>query len=162
MSVKTTEWTGIKALIGAYHFKSSARKRGYADFQNKITDAIQGNEIVMDLGSGTGALSIDIAKNSDIKKMICLDISRDMLNRLEKKAEILCLKHRIEVIHSDASSTGLEAGSVDIVISNGLLHELHDPSRGVKIPDGSMRLQRHKGCPERKIFVGLGREIRSF
>lgn len=33
MSMKTPEWTGIRALIGAYHFKNSSRKRGYADFQ---------------------------------------------------------------------------------------------------------------------------------
>jgi len=68
-----------------------------------------------------------IAKRLTNGKLICLDLSEEMLQRLERKSEREGLKGRIQILKREASSSGLENESVDLVVSNGVFHELSSP-----------------------------------
>ncbi|GAB4330589.1 MAG: hypothetical protein Kow0099_01300 [Candidatus Abyssubacteria bacterium] len=129
---KTTEWTGLRGKIGAWMLNNPLRNRSEADFLQRILAHVRGGEVVLDVGSGSGYYSLRIAENLSTGKVIALDQSGEMLAYLKKRAEKVGLGHRIEVVRADASSSGLDGGSVDIAVSNTVLHELSDPASALR------------------------------
>jgi len=131
----TNVWTGIRGRLGAWYFNSPLRRLSeilfFGDvksaFLNEVSPVIQGNKVVLDIGAGSGYYSLAIAKKMSAGKIICLDSSEEMLQSLEQKAEKKDLKDRIQILKGEASSSGLANESVDLVVSNGLLHELSNP-----------------------------------
>lgn len=127
MAVETTIWTGTKARLAALHFNSAARRKRERAFFELIRRRVNGGETVLDLGAGTGFLSIEIARWLNDGTVLSLDLSEDMLRRLEKKAAQAGVLERIETIRADAAATGLADASVDIAVSSAMLHELKEP-----------------------------------
>lgn len=127
-----SEWTGLKGRLFAWHLDNpvlrSLETLLLGDimpvFLREISDLIKGDEIILDIGAGTGRFSLPMAKRLSAGKVICLDISEVMLEYLGRKAEKLGLKDRIQILNADASSTGLDDQSIDIAVSNNVLHEL--------------------------------------
>jgi ubiquinone/menaquinone biosynthesis C-methylase UbiE len=95
--------------------------------QDEFSRLLQGDEVVLDIGAGTGRFSLAIAKQLKSGKVICLDLSDEMLQHLERKAEQECLKDRIQILNGEASASALENESVDLVMSNSVFHELSNP-----------------------------------
>lgn len=129
------EWTGVKGRIGGWYLNSPLRRLSEilllgdckSAFLRVISPLIRGNEVILDIGAGSGYFSLDLAKKISTGKVICVDMSAEMLGWLGKKAEKKGVKNKIQIVKSDATSSGLADGSIDIVISNGLLHEVPDP-----------------------------------
>ena len=131
----TSVWTSIRGRIGAWYFNSSLRRLSeilfWGDvkpsFLNEVSHLINGDKVILDIGAGSGYYSLAIAKELITGKVICLDLSEEMLHRLEQKAEKEDLKDRIQILKGEASSSGLANESVDLVVSNHLLHEVSNP-----------------------------------
>jgi ubiquinone/menaquinone biosynthesis C-methylase UbiE len=68
-----------------------------------------------------------MAKRLSTGKIICLDLSEEMLGHLKRKAEKEGLQDRIQIRKGEASASGLEKESVDLVMSNSVFHELSRP-----------------------------------
>jgi ubiquinone/menaquinone biosynthesis C-methylase UbiE len=131
-----SEWTGIKGFIGARVLNSPLRRvfeilfwgDSRSAFLNEVSPRINGgSEIVLDIGAGSGYFSLAVAKKLRTGKVICLDLSEEMLQHLKQTAERKGLQERIQLLYTAASSTGLEDQSVDLVVSNFVLHELSNP-----------------------------------
>jgi len=131
----TSEWTGIKGRIFAWHLDNPLARLPktllLGDCSSAVHDEysrhIRGNEVVLDIGAGTGRFSLAIAKQLSTGKVICLDLSEEMLQHLKRKAEKKGLKDRIQILKGEASASGLENESVDLVMSNSVFHELSSP-----------------------------------
>lgn len=128
----STEWTGLKGKIGARLLGNPLRNRREAGFLKLILHHIRGHEIVLDVGAGSGYFSLPLAQKLDTGKVICLDLSTEMLERLRRKAEKQGLAHKLQILQADACSSGLEDESVDVAISSGVLHELPHPEAAVR------------------------------
>ncbi|HJX35188.1 MAG TPA: class I SAM-dependent methyltransferase [Desulfatiglandales bacterium] len=130
-----SEWTGIRGRLFAWHLDSPIVRLletlilgdPMPAFLREISGLIKGSETILDIGAGTGRFSLAMAKRLTTGKVICLDISEVMLEYLDRKAGKEGLKDRIKILNAEASSTGLDGGSVDIAISNGVFHELSSP-----------------------------------
>ncbi len=83
----------------------------------------QGGMVAVDLGSGSGQLSIPLAKT--VKTVYAVDISAAMLDLLQKNATSQGLTN-IESKVSPIEDLKLEPQSVDLVVSNYCLHHLAD------------------------------------
>jgi len=126
------KWKGIKGIIGSWFLSSPFVRRlemlfvgNYRSaFLTEISHLVKGNEVILDVGAGSGYFSLLIAEKLKNGKVICLDLSEEMLNTLERKAEKKGLKDKIQILKADASSTGLKEESVDLAVSNFVLHEL--------------------------------------
>ncbi len=130
----TTEWRGIKGRIGAWCLNSPLRRLEMlflgdikSAFLNEISHLIKGDEIVLDVGAGSGYFSLSIASKLTSGKVICLDLSEEMLHRLKGIANKKGLSSKIQILRGEASSINLENESVDLVVSNYLFHELAEP-----------------------------------
>lgn len=131
----TSEWIGIKGRIFAWHLDNPFARLPEtlllgdcrSAVQDELSRLIRGNEVVLDIGAGTGRFSLAIAKQLSTGKVICLDLSEEMLRHLQRKAEKEGLKDRIQILKGEASASGLENESVDLTISNSVFHELSSP-----------------------------------
>lgn len=87
------------------------------------------NRIVADLGSGTGFLALEEARQAHI--VFALDQSQNMLDHLVNKARYQNLSN-IFAIKSDLSDNVLISEQIEIVTMNMALHHLDNPAHMIK------------------------------
>lgn len=93
----------------------------------EISGTLPSGAVVLDVGCGPGFMSLPIARMANTGRVYCLDLSGEMLSALQKNADQAGLSDRIETIEAPADASGLEGASVDLVVSNNVVHELPDP-----------------------------------
>ncbi len=91
-----------------------------------VFSSLRDGATVLDAGCGSGYLSLPIAAKLSFGKVIGVDLSDEMLAALGRRARAKAVDDRVQTLKAPVSSTGLEEGSVDLVVSNNLLHELQD------------------------------------
>lgn len=84
---------------------------------------------VLDLGAGDGYLSRAIAKL--VKKVIAVDISKEMLKELKKKAREENIKN-IEAVESDGQEMPVENSAIDVACASMYLHHIEEPEIAVR------------------------------
>ena len=129
-----TQWTGRWGKLGAWFLASPWREwgevvfgRSRAALLEQVFSGLRGDEAVLDAGCGSGYLSIPIAARLVTGRVLCLDLSEEMLASLEKRARASGSSGRIKAVKAPADASGLEDDSVDLVVCNNVLHELSDP-----------------------------------
>ncbi len=85
--------------------------------------SIQPNHRILDIGAGTGALSLELA--SFCREIVAIDISTEMLSILEEKAINRNISN-IKTIRVGFLTFQEELESFDCIISNAVLHHLPD------------------------------------
>ena len=84
----------------------------------KIAKNFEGNPSIMEVGTGSGCLSISIAKNCpNISSMLAIDISKEALEVCKKNIASHGLGSKIATLESDVFSR-LRDEKFDIIISN--------------------------------------------
>lgn len=133
-----TDWTGKRGRRGALLMASPIRKMEEAflgcssrKLLRHALSSLREDAMVLDAGCGSGYLGLPIAAKLSSGKVICVDLSDEMLAALERRARARALDDRVLVLKAPVDSTGLAGGSVDLVVSNNLLHELRDPAAAV-------------------------------
>ena len=150
--------TGLPGLVGAFHGGGRLRRLSWAGIvigtaaavpaalglryvttgkltlRDRMLDAVswRGDEVVADIGSGTGLLGIGAAKRTRetvhcVDLFIAKDLSGNTAERLRTNAELEGVADRIVVHREDVRRTGLPTGSVDIVLSTLCLHNIPTP-----------------------------------
>ena len=84
---------------------------------------------ILDLGSGTGAGTLALARRFPEAEVIALDLSRPLLDRLQEKARDLGVAGRISVVEADVDTVWPAVDPVDLVWASASLHHLADPDR---------------------------------
>lgn len=80
----------------------------------------------VDLGAGSGAVTLPLAAMS--RRVLAVDVSQGLLNRLAEKAAEQGIQN-IELLTHPIETLGLAAGSVDLIVSNYALHHLRDADK---------------------------------
>jgi ubiquinone/menaquinone biosynthesis C-methylase UbiE len=78
----------------------------------------------LEIGAGTGYFSLNLLQAGVIREAVCTDISRGMLDELERSAEKLGL--RVETARCDAAELPFPDASFDLVFGHAVLHHLPD------------------------------------
>ena len=120
----TTIWTGLWGRLGGRKLESEGRVRELGGLLDRID--LDGGEVVLDLGAGPGLVTLALAERLTSGRVIGLDLSADMQDRLRDNAAARGLSERVRLVLADATETGLDDVSVDLVVSNVLLHEVTD------------------------------------
>jgi ubiquinone/menaquinone biosynthesis C-methylase UbiE len=127
----TPAWEGLRAVFGSLFLDSPLRRLQLASYVRKVVGALDGSGTVLDVGAGNGAVAVEVARRVPSARIIAVDISGAMLERLRARARRTGVEDRIETRVAGAASTGLESDSVDVVTCTFLLHELSDPAAAV-------------------------------
>jgi len=105
------------------------RKNFYGEeVRNAVLEAahIGPNDVVLDVGAGTGFLTSEAAKIA--RRVIALDFSRAMTDQALSKMG----RENVEFKLGDVEKIPLEDSSVDAVIGNMILHHCPNPASAVK------------------------------
>lgn len=104
-----------------------ARSPGFQHLRDRIIDLaeIQPDECVVDVGAGTGLLSLESARRG--ARVWAVDISPSMCEYLRAKARTG--GHQIEVAVGSAVSLPIVDGFADAVVSNYCFHHLDDAGK---------------------------------
>mgnify|MGYP001576223101 FL=1 len=138
MSHSLGEWTGLRGKFHAWFFSTYTRKimellifgNYWSSFKKESARRIRhGNEMVLDIGSGSGNFSLPIARKMKQGKVCCLDLSLEMTDFLQMKARHKSLQNAIRILNCDASETGLDDSSIDWVVSGNCMHEMPHPEK---------------------------------
>lgn len=105
-----------------------ARRPGFKDLRDRILAraAPAGGDSAVDVGSGTGLLTLPLAAAVD--HVWALDISAGMCDYLRVKAASAGIEN-IDAAVASAVSLPLVDGSADLVVSNYCFHHLSDPDK---------------------------------
>lgn len=87
---------------------------------------VRPGELVVDLGCGTGQLSLSLAERG--ARVLAIDVSSRMIARMQAKARDRCLPD-VAGIAVPIESLSLPAQCADVVVSSYALHHLRDPDK---------------------------------
>jgi SAM-dependent methyltransferase len=129
------EFSGLKGRFFAWFLTSPMRrvldkKMGKPDARFLELVDLRGDEVVVDLGSGSGYHSLMVAERLTSGRVIAVDVSKEMLGRLDKLAKGRGLTDRVETLCVDGKSLPIDEGSADIGINVAVWHHMDDPVAG--------------------------------
>jgi 2-polyprenyl-3-methyl-5-hydroxy-6-metoxy-1,4-benzoquinol methylase len=99
-----------------------------SEFARLLDRAIPGDARIVEIGCGTGQMSLYLARADRI--VIGADLTRESL-RLAAAAARRFRLDRVQFVETDLHHPGLRPGSFDVVYSSGVLH--HTPIRGHRL-----------------------------
>ena len=77
---------------------------------------------VVDIGTGTGIISILLSKKSKAKKIYGIEIQKDVADMAKKSVELNDLQDKVEIINEDIKSVleknKIEANTIDCIVTN--------------------------------------------
>ena len=79
---------------------------------------IKDNKNIVDLGTGTGILSILLSKKVNPKKIIGVEVQKDVYEMAKKSVKLNNLENIIELINTDIIDLKLEKNYYDVVVTN--------------------------------------------
>lgn len=95
-----------------------------SEFARLLDQAIPSNAHILDLGCGTGQMSLYLASGRRV--VIGADLTRRSLELAAEAAQRFELS-RVVFVETDLHCPGLREGSFDVVYSSGVLHHTRDP-----------------------------------
>lgn len=99
--------------------------------QSFVTDFLAAGELnglVLDLGTGTAQIPVELCERHEDCYVMAVDASVYMLDVARYTIEIAGLIERIQLGHVDAKQLPHEDGMFNAVINNGMLHHIPDPT----------------------------------
>lgn len=120
-------FTSLDDVGASYPVSSiaSVRARVMDDVQKMVSE--KGTQTILDVGCGTGTVSIDIAKKNPSSEVVGIEVVADLVSQCSFNAKVLGIDNASfklgDVMHLD-----LEEESVDMAICLFMLHHLSDIS----------------------------------
>jgi ubiquinone/menaquinone biosynthesis C-methylase UbiE len=81
----------------------------------------------LEVGCGTGRVTIGVAKYTEQIRIVGIDLSDSMLAVAKDNATTEGVNHRVQFRYADGKELPFEDNAFDAVFSHNMLHHLHDP-----------------------------------
>jgi ubiquinone/menaquinone biosynthesis C-methylase UbiE len=91
---------------------------------NDDPDVVAG---VLDVGTGTALIPIELCRRSDSIRVMAIDLAVSMLELAIRNIDIAGMRNQIQLDQVDAKDSGFEDGMFDAVISNSIIHHIPEP-----------------------------------
>ena len=101
------------------------------DFKSRLDDDEEDLIGVLDVGTGTALIPALLCDQHAAFKVIAVDMAVSMLELASYNVHASLRGDRIELVQADAKDLGYESEMFDIVISNSIVHHIHDPQQCV-------------------------------
>jgi len=96
-----------------------------SEFARMLDQAIPGDATILDLGCGTGQMSLYLARAD--RRIVAADLTRASLRLGAAAASRFGLDHHVRFVQTDLNRPALRNSGFDIVYSSGVLHHTRDP-----------------------------------
>lgn len=110
-----------------------------ADFSKNIKN----NSKVVDIGTGTGIISILLSKKSKASKIYGVEIQTEVADMARRSVELNNLQDKVEIINDDIKNINkyIENNSIDVIVSNPPYKKLN---AGIKNENEKLLISRHE------------------
>lgn len=142
------EYKGLKIIQKQKGFKFGMDAVLLADFAKNLKKNAKG----LDLGTGTGIISILLAGKTNLEKMIGIELQREMSDMAMRSIQMNQLEERCQILNKDIKEieTILPKSSFDVVVTNPPYKKRQT---GV-VNDNSIKLiSRHETTAELRDFI---------
>ncbi|MGQ9680639.1 MAG: class I SAM-dependent methyltransferase [Candidatus Bathyarchaeia archaeon] len=124
MFAKVKKHVGLVNHFEGLRFKKWLDNHAYEFLENV---GLKTGQVVLDFGCGSGTYTIPAAKLvGEAGSVYALDIDKNALTKLEKKAERYGLKNIIRIDAQEEGDIPLESESMDFILLIDVLHEIKD------------------------------------
>ncbi|HEY7534616.1 MAG TPA: methyltransferase domain-containing protein, partial [Thermodesulfobacteriota bacterium] len=136
-----------ETLDGPYDLKIIQKKHGYRYSQDSLQlvdfARVKKNDDVIDLGTGCGVMSLILAKRGLGKRIVGLEVQKELVELARRNIGINGFQERIEVIEGDIRKVRslFPPGSFDYVITNPPYVEVES---GLISPRSEKAIARHE------------------
>ena len=97
---------------------------------------------ILDLGSGSGVISLILAQKSKAKKIIGIEIQKALSDMAQRSVELNRMQGRVKIINKDVRRPGVfKPGSFDLIVSNPPFRKI---GAGVLSPSREKAVARHE------------------
>jgi ubiquinone/menaquinone biosynthesis C-methylase UbiE len=93
-----------------------------------LTNAAKGEGHVLDVGTGTARIPIELCKRVPNVSVVAIDLAEHMLTVARENIAAAGLEARITLEKRDAKAAGWPGGKFAVAMSNTILHHIPDPS----------------------------------
>lgn len=107
----------------------TAVNAAFADDCLKVVGSVK---TLLDVGTGTARIPIELAKRNSTVQILGVDLSEEMLMLGRQNIATAGFVERITLFHVDAKVMPFEDGTFDAVVSNSIVHHIPDPSHCFK------------------------------
>lgn len=94
---------------------------------------------ILDVGSGTGTGTFALLGRFAQAEATALDVSEEMLRRLDDKARALGVAARVRTVRADLDEAWPAVGPADLIWASGSLHHMADPGRALTAAFAALR-----------------------
>jgi len=142
-------------------YASAAAQRYLDAIDNTLIDHVarlgMGSGRLLDIGCGPGNIALKIARRLPQMQVVGVDYSFNMIRAASAAAATQALSIRAVFFAGDAKKLSFPDKSFDLVLSNSVLHHLHDPlamlnEMGRVVKPGGVVLLRDLRRPGRLMF----------
>lgn len=104
---------------------------------------IKRNSKVVDIGTGTGIISILLSKKANANKIYGVEIQEEVADMAKRSVKLNNLEDKIEIINEDIKNIGkyLENNTIDVIVSNPPYKKV---SAGIKNENEKLLISRHE------------------
>lgn len=82
---------------------------------------------VLDLGTGTALIPVELCKHHSECRVMAVDMATSMLDLAVYNVAAAGLEERIQISQADAKQLGFQDQMFDVVISNSIIHHIPEP-----------------------------------
>lgn len=114
--IEDLEYNGLKIIQSKDGFRFGIDAVILADFAKKGIN----KSTVLDIGTGTGIISILLAGKTSAKKIIGLDVQEQVCDMAKRSVLLNKLEDRIEIVNEDVKSIDkiIEKNTIDVIVTN--------------------------------------------
>ena len=100
-------------------------------FKSRLDDEEEELIGVLDVGTGTALIPALLCDQHAAFKVMAVDMAVNMLELASYNVHASLRGDQIELVQADAKDLGYESEMFDVVISNSIVHHIHDPKQCV-------------------------------
>lgn len=114
--IEDLQYNGLKIIQSDDGFKFGVDAVILADFAKRNLN----NTTVLDIGTGTGIISILLAAKTKLNKIIGLEIQKEVCEMAKRSVKLNNLEEKIEIINEDVKNIEsiIKKTSIDIIVTN--------------------------------------------
>jgi ubiquinone/menaquinone biosynthesis C-methylase UbiE len=143
---------GVWMIVSTASFLYTTRAGKFAVWARLLHQLnLRGDEQILDMGTGRGAVMMMIAKLLPVGKVVGLDLwkssdqSGNTVDAARRNAELEGVANRVELVTGDMTAMPFPSNSFDVVVSALAFHNITDPNERRKAIDEAFRVLKPGG-----------------
>ena len=148
------EYKGLKIIQNKNGFCFGIDAILLSDFAKNIKK----DSVVMDLGTGTGIISILLCKKTNLKKIIGVEVQKEVYNMAYKSLKLNKLENKFEIINENIINLEniYEKESIDVIVTNPPYKKQNS---GLTNVDETKLISKHEVLANLEDFINISKKL---